>query len=126
MSSPLVVVTANYASEFQRATVNAVDADASQLPPIGLGGAQSVRLGATCGTANASLSLRLYFIDSQGRVISTTAITFTAGNLPDWGAQYSGMPSYDPCWPVGGGRALVVKCDNLTPGSVWNLAGAWA
>ncbi len=119
-------VTQTYANEFQRAGINGPDADASVLPAISLTPGQSFRIGASCATPNATLALRLYLLDSNARIVSIQTIAFSSGAAPDWAAVFNGVPSYDPCWPVGGARNLVIKADSVTPGSVWNVAGAWA
>jgi hypothetical protein len=119
-------VTQTYANEFQRPGIAAADADASVLPAISLAPGQSVRIGASCGQPNATLALRLYFLDSNGRVVTVQPIAFTSGAAADWAATFNGSPPFDPCFPISGARNLVIKADSVSAGSTWNVCGAWA
>lgn len=121
-TSPIIQ---SYPSEFQRPGLTVVDPDASAVPQVTLGPAKGFRIGASCATPNATLGLRLYLLDSAGRVISVMAVTFTTGNAPDWGTTYIGTPGVESWWPTLGAMNMAIKVDAISAGSTWAVAGAW-
>ena len=121
-----VTVTQTYPSEFQRTGITIPDPDASILQPIALSPGLTFRVGASCTTPNATLALRLYLLDSQGRVITVQPITFATGLAADWGAAFQGTPNVEPWFSVGPSKNLAIKVDAVSPGSNWTVAGAWS
>jgi hypothetical protein len=119
-------VAQNYANEFQRSNITAADADAGTLPVVSLSPGLTFRLGASCDRPNATLALRLYFLDSQSRAIGVQPITFTTSAAADWGPTFNGTPSSESWWSIGAAKSLVIKADSVSPGSTWSVAGAWS
>lgn len=118
-------VVANAANEFQRAGLVAVDGDASALKPVLMGSAHGFRLGATCDRAAGILSIRIYYLDSNSRVVSQDAVQFAAAPQADWAGQFTGTPSgpSEGWFPLMGAQAVVFRVVSIA--GVWNLAGVW-
>lgn len=111
---------------FPRTGITAVDADASLFTPTITAGKASIRLGAVCtgATPGASIWLSVYFLDADQQPVTVARIQYTAPAAPDWGAIYVGTPiGIDPCWPLGGAEAVVIKVDQLSTGSTWSIDG---
>jgi hypothetical protein len=118
-------VPINPVSSVSRTGITAPDADASALGVFIAAPAQSVRLGATVDAPGASLKASVYFLDASESPICVQRIGFTSPAAPDWGKGFVATPDYDPCWPLGGAKALVVKVDGVS-GGTWSINGITA
>jgi hypothetical protein len=102
-------------------TVTAPDADASELPFWVIKGAAWCSIGASCTTANQSITYRLVFADLEGNLCGVSPpVTLTSGaGAADWGGAWLGTPAGDPSINVSSDR-MAVKVDAVT--GVWTLA----
>lgn len=112
-------------TEFIRAGIAGPDPDGSAVPFQAAWPCQSLRLGASCDTAGASLSLTVVFRGSAGQPIGTASLSFTAPAVANFAGTFLAVPAYDPCWPLSGARTVGVKVDAVTAGT-WTIAGAMA
>ena len=125
MSAATVTTVALPATlEFPAREVSAADPDGAAVPRYTTGGlAQVVRIGAIATTASATLSGRLYLLDSDGNPLGAVPVTFTAPAAADWGASFVGVGSVEACFPLGGAKHVAFKVDSVSPGSTWTIAG---
>lgn len=109
---------------FPRAGVTATDIDASALGPVIIAPGRSVRIGATSDTPGATIRLSVYFLDAALQPVTVQRVSFTAPGVPDWGKLSVATPEYDPCWPMGGTKAAIVKVDQVSAGT-WTIDGTF-
>lgn len=111
-------------ASFPRSGITAADAaDASQLGFVLVAGAQSLRLGVTCDTGAATIALSVYFLDAAQQPICVQRLEYTSPAVADWGKSFVGTPQYDPCWPLGGAKAVLVHVDEVSAGT-WSIDAA--
>lgn len=103
--------------------VTGADPDASLVPTYATAGSTTIRIGATGSVANATMTLRIYFLGSAGTPIGVASIQFSTRSMPDFSGTYTADPSFDPCWPLGGAKAIALKVDTAT-GGTWTLMGS--
>lgn len=127
-STTATIVTLDSNFEFPTRVVTTPDPDASAVPRYTAPAMSQVfRVGATCDTPGKSLTVRVYWLDSEGNPFSSIVVQYQSGSTADWagitcvGTSASG----DPCWPLGGAKAVAVKADTVT-GGTWMLNGAMA
>ncbi len=109
---------------FPRAGVAAADADASVLGPVIIAPGRSLRVGAASDTPGSTIKLSVYFLDASLQPTCVQRVSFTAPGAPDWGKTCLGTPDYDPCWPMGGCKAAIVKVDSVSAGN-WSIDGSF-
>lgn len=115
---------------FPRSGISKPDADLSAFAPTIVAPAQTIRVGATCDTPGASLTLAVHFVGSAEQPLSVQRVTFTAPGTPDVAAGpgtppatpavYVGTPPFDSSWPLGGSPGVILKVDVVTAGT-WTI-----
>ena len=101
--------------------VTTPDSDISSLTRYPCEGAALIRLGATCNTAQATLTCRIVFYDTLGVFVAVSSpVTFTADPTPLDGTLYLATPSPDAWFPVGGPSIFAIHVDAVS-GGTWTL-----
>lgn len=106
--------------------INAIDPDASRVDPWLITGAVWVSLGATCDTANGSVTFRLVFSDDDDNMtgVSPSYTLTSSSKTSDWGEEWLGTPQPDSPLPTLSVSAdnLRLKVDALTGTGSWSFS----